>query len=160
MTYPHPADPDNTSNLVGASWRDRYKKARKDNRKFGPRSYGIDLDFVLVEKNPPGIVAFQDYKYPSELDYVRFAEVLAYNRLMTVAPVYIVETANPEEGPFSVRRYWGGDSRPNPPVVKLPLVGVFVDWEAFYKDFEEKLRAAFRKRNGQWTIEDLLKHAD
>ena len=123
----------------GSERRDIFKRLHKQlNGSF----YGCDLDFTLVSKYPPGIVAFLDYKTP--WDMVQFSEVLAYNDLMDKAPVYIIEASNPQTGPFTIRQYKGGDWRPNPPKVQLQTVAVCSDWEALGR-WERDLRMRYNK---------------
>ena len=83
--------------LQGSPLRDKFKRAHKQ---LSGRFYATDLDFILVEKEPPGIVACFDYKHP--MDRITFAEVLAYNALN--CPVYIIQASDPEHGPFRVQR--------------------------------------------------------
>ena len=114
--------------LRGAPRRDAFKHAHK--ARLGPGGYyASDLDLVLVAKAPAGIVAFLDCKQPGEP--LSFAEVLTYNGLLAVAPIYVVEVRDPEAGPFAIRRYLGGDWHPRPPEVRLEPIGVCPDWPAF-----------------------------
>lgn len=109
-----------TKALVGSPHRDAFKHWHKSlDRGF----YGCDLDFVLVGKSPPRIVAVLDYKKPHEP--VAFSEVLAYNHLVESGiPVYLVSTAPllPPYTSLTVRQYLGGDWRPSPPVYQVHSV--------------------------------------
>ncbi len=105
--------------------------------------YGLDVDFCCVEKRPAGIAAFIDYKTPWEA--ITFSEVIAYNDLMALAPVYVIRAADPERGPFQVFEYLGGDFKPDPPVVKLEFRANCKDWLAL-GTWEAMARTAFRKR--------------
>lgn len=134
-------------NLIGSDKRDVFRRRHKD---YGTKLYSLDADMVWVEKYPPGIVAYIDYKQQS--DSVTFSEVLAYNEWSTTAPVYIITGDDPENGPFTVERYEGGNWKPEPPEVKLRLVIECPDWESL-TTWEEKLRDKYRKSNGQ-----LIKH--
>jgi hypothetical protein len=68
---------DNKLNCKGSPSRDAFKWWHKH---LIETFYACDLDFVLVEKDFPGIVAILDYKQPG--DTVTFSEALAYNRLV------------------------------------------------------------------------------
>lgn len=127
--------------LRGSPARDAFKRRHKD---FGAL-YASDADLCLVSKNPPGIIAYLDYKAP--YDSVTFAEVLLYNDWMRRTPVYIVEGADPERGPFLVHRYEGGDWRPDPPKVQLRLVVECPNYEAFIT-WEEALRRRYERYRG------------
>ena len=64
--------------LIGAKSRDAWKYWHKTQcPPWGSRFWGLDVDFVLVDKNPPRIIAVLDYKQPH--DIVGFSEVIAYN---------------------------------------------------------------------------------
>ena len=65
---------------------------------------------------------------------------MAYNALRALAPVCVVEVRDPTTGPFTVRRYRGGDWRPSPPRVDLEPVAVCAGWEAFAA-WERSLRS-------------------
>lgn len=130
-----------TARLEGSPNRDRFKRLHKD---MGPGYNGCDLDFVCVDKYPPGIVCFIDYKTPS--DSVTFAEVLCYNALKEVAPLYIVEGQDPNTGPFRIVQYMEGDWRPEPPIVKLEERYVAANWNELRK-WEQGVRMAYRQRN-------------
>jgi hypothetical protein len=136
----------------GSERRDAFKLKHKE---CGGNLYATDADLCLVEKRPPGTVAYLDYKAPS--DSITFAEVIQYNEWMKQAPVYIVEGENPEVGPFVIKRYLGGDWGPHPPDVSLEDETKCPDWDAFWQ-WERELRVEYRKRGG-WkgrlrTIED------
>lgn len=122
--------------LVGAPRRDAFKAAHKV-MLGGGGYYASDVDLALVAKAPEGIVAFLDCKQPGEL--LSMAEVLAYNALLVLAPIYVVEVRDAWKGPFRIHRYRGGDHRPRPPEVQLEAVTTCVDWPAF-KRWEAHLR--------------------
>jgi len=137
---------DNNKQLLkGSPSRDTFKQMHKT---LAGRFYACDIDFVLVENRPPYIIAFLDFKLP--YDSVTFAEVLAYNTLSMVAPVYIVESPNPEMGPFSIRRYLNGviKTYPTKPHITLGNAETYHDWEAL-GEWEAKLR---KQRIGKATI--------
>jgi len=125
---------DNKKALKGSPSRDLFKQAHKT---LAKQFYACDIDFVWVGKYPPGIIAFLDFKLPR--DKVTFSEVLAYNDLLKIAPVYIVEAPDPVAGPFTVSRYTGGDFKPNPPTVKLEHIETCPDLAAF-GEWEQKIR--------------------
>lgn len=110
-----------------------------------PRScYGIDIDFALIEKSPPGIVAILDYKRPG--DKVTFSEVIAYNALAQHWWVFIVEGQDPEKGPFVARQYLDGDWRPDVPVVRYGQEYHLETW-ADFGAWEKWLRSQYRRRS-------------
>ena len=109
-------------------------KAGQEKRKlpYSNKSfYACDIDFVLVAKFPFRIVAFLDYKGKSER--ITFSEVIAYNNLITIAPLYVIRSNNAKKGPFDIWNYLHGDPKPEPPVIKDELVRQCETWQ----DFEE-----------------------
>ncbi len=120
--------------LEGAPRRDRWKRLHKD---LARNLYGCDIDFVIVEKAPPGIVAFVDYKRRGET--VTFAEVIAYNDLIQRAPLFLVIGNDPDSGEFEVRQYLAGDWRPEPPEVTTVHKAHCANW-ADYGRWESHLR--------------------
>lgn len=129
---------DDRRTLQGSSWRDRFKRAHKS---ISARFYACDADLLLIEKDPPGVVAIVDYKHPN--DRITFAEVIAYNALAEHVPVYIV--IGLPNGPFDVFHYLEGDPRPDPPCVRLELVCTCRDWREF-ESWERGLRSAYKRR--------------
>lgn len=121
--------------LRGSPRRDAFKHAHK--AKLGPGFWASDLDLVLIRKAPPGIVAILDCKQPGEP--LSFAEVIAYNALMRLVPIFVVEARDAETGPFRVLAYHGGDWRPSPPIVRLEPVADCADWAAL-GEWESALR--------------------
>ena len=125
--------------LKGSPSRDIFKQMHKTlHRSF----YACDIDFVLVGNRPhrpAGIIAFLDFKLPQ--DKVTFSEVLAYNDLLKIAPVYIIESPNPETGPFAIRRFLSGviNRYPAKPSIALDNAEMCCDWEAF-EVWERKIR--------------------
>ena len=135
---------DDKRQLIGSPSRDQFKRAHKE---LASGLYACDLDFVLVSKYPPGIVAFLDYKR-DEYDFVQFTEAIAYNDLMDIAPGYIVMGRDPDNGPFSIYRYLlPGQWRPNPPIVHLSTRLLCPTWED-YEEWEWSLRREYTKRGG------------
>ena len=129
-------------NLIGSETRDIFRRAHKE---LPGDFYATDGDLILVSKNPLGIVAYLDYKTP--FDCVSFTEAVLYNEWMPIAPVYIVEGADPANGPFTVKRYLGANWRPEPPIVNWGDVEVLVDWTEF-EAWERQLRMEYKKRGG------------
>lgn len=132
-------------NLQGSERRDVFKRLHKH---MSSAFWASDLDFGLVSKTPPGVVAFQDVKAPWEL--VTFAEVILYNQLSVIAPVYIVEVANPQTGPFRISLFSTGDHRPNPPRVELTLMTECRNWKEL-EAWEAQLRRNYQLRGGRRT---------
>lgn len=129
-------------NLIGSRKRDLFRRKHKD---YGDKLYSLDGDMIWVEKEPPGIVAYIDYKTTD--DNVTFSEVLAYNVWATTTPVYIIQADDPETGPFTVLRYEGGNWKPEPPDVEMRFVLLCKDWEEL-TDWEGKLRDRWKKNGG------------
>ena len=130
--------------LKGSPSRDIFKHLHKQ---YMPKQcYGTDLDFVLIAKYPNRIVAFVDYK--GLYDTITFSETIAYNILKDIAPVYIIQSNNPEEGPFTIYQYLNGDPAPEPPKVKLELINTFLRW-ADLKDWESRIRIFKLKKAGE-----------
>ena len=126
---------DATQNLEGSPSRDRFKLLHK--KKCASSSYACDLDFILVGKSPYRIVAFLDYKLSK--DKVTFSEIIAYNILKKIATVYIIRSLKPDNGPFLITRFDGGDPSPNPPVANCSFVKECATWEDFNK-WEQDIR--------------------
>ena len=128
-------------NAQGSEANDIFKRRHK--QELPGSYYALDVDLILVSKFPPGVVAYLDYK--KSADSVTFTEALYYNSRLTEAPVFIVESDDPEVGPFSIYRYLGGDTKPEPPDVQIELVDKFDDWAGF-KIWEGVLRQEYIKR--------------
>lgn len=124
--------------LEGSPRRDRWKRLHKD---LARNFYGCDLDFVIVEKAPPGIVAFVDYKRRDEP--VTFAEVITYNDLIQRAPLFLVIGNDPDSGVFEIRQYLVGDWHPEPPTVTTSHKAHCASW-ADYSKWESQLRHEYR----------------
>jgi hypothetical protein len=129
-------------NLKGSEKRDVFKRRHKDLR---GSFYATDADFCLVSKKPPGTVAYLDYK--ASYDSVTFAEVIQYNEWRNHAPVFIFEGDDPENGPFIVYRYLGGNWKPEPPEIELERITELEDWRAVER-WEANLRSEYRRRGG------------
>ena len=131
--------------LIGAKSRDAWKYWHKTQcPPWGSRFWGLDVDFVLVDKNLPRIIAVLDYKQPH--DIVGFSEVIAYNAFIDAGMGVFIITAQwnqdsgyPKFKAFQIEEYLGGDYRPNPPVVQLKLV-MQNGSEMDYWKWERKLR--------------------
>jgi len=129
-------------NLKGSEKCDLFKRKHKDlHRSY----YASDVDLCLISKFPPGVVAYLDYKTTS--DCVTFSEVILYNELIITKPVYIIIGDDPENGPFEIKRYLGGDWNPDPPLVDLQYIGTVKTWGEFAL-WESKLRSWYTKRIG------------
>ena len=129
-------------NLIGSKARDLFRRMHKE---LSPQFYACDGDLILVSKTPPGTVAYLDYKRRS--DYVTFSEAIQYNEWMASAPVYVIESDNPAEGPFTVKRYLGANWRPEPPIVNWEETEVVANWAEF-EEWEIRLREEYKKRGG------------
>ncbi len=133
-----------TAGLRGSPLRDQFKALHKS--ELPGHMTGCDLDFMIVEKNPDGIVAFMDVKRPGE--NVTFAEVIGYNALLRIAPLYLLYTNGPEAleaGRFEVQRYLGGNRGPNPPTIRTELYARLNSWEEFRR-WEQALRDGSKGR--------------
>jgi hypothetical protein len=136
---------DRMRQLKGSPLRDLFKLLHK--RKLPSTMFGCDLDFVIVEKNPDCIIAFLDVKVLDE--GVTFSEVIAYNKLLAQAPLYLLYTAGEttmEQGEFKIFQYVGGNRGPNPPAVNMRFCTEIANWNE-YRQWEQGLRDA-SKRNG------------
>lgn len=125
--------------LKGSESRDQFKYLHK---KLDKKFYACDIDFVLVDKYPFRIVAFLDYK--GRFEKVTFSEVIAYNYLLTIAPLYIIRSRDVETGPFDIWSYLGGDPQPEPPVIKDELVRQCESWNDL-GEWEHELRLNSRR---------------
>lgn len=136
-----------TAELKGSPLRDLYKQLHK--AKLAPHMVGCDLDFVIVEKDPDCIVAFKDVKRYGEK--VTFSEVIAYNQLLRLAPLYLLYAENEEAlevGKFIVHRYLGGNRRPNPPTIQTEIYARLDNWND-YQRWEQELRNATKQSRPQ-----------
>ncbi len=122
-------------NLIGSPSRDIFKSKHK--KLLSKKFYACDLDFILVAKCPFHIVAFLDYKKGREP--ITFSEVIAYNILKQIAPVFIIRGGKPETGPFKIFKYNNGNPSPEPPIVDLVLIRHCESWTDF-GDWEQELR--------------------
>lgn len=131
--------------LKGSPVRDAFKHWHKT---LDRALWACDVDFLLLEKDPPGIVAALDFKLIGSQDRVTFTEVLAYNHFLRVGiPVFIVWSCPPFEK-FSVQEYLGGDHRPDPPDVELGYMLLDATAREF-ELWEEWLRRAHKLRMEQ-----------
>jgi hypothetical protein len=119
------------------SWsRDVWKWSHKQSH---PSHWGCDLDFCIVGKNPARIIAIFDYKNGPR-DRIRFTEAIAYQALLKIAPVFIVQSPCPFCGPFTITRLLATDYRPEPPRCEWGESVIVQDWGGFHQ-WETKLRA-------------------
>lgn len=144
---------DDKKDLEGSKNRDRFKRLHKEQTYEG--FYSLDIDFAFVEKNhnkgrkDPVIVAITDFKMPS--DKLVFSEVLAYNQFIeNHIPVFIVEALNedfcdlpPNKHRFRVKRYLGGDYKPDPPEWDTEIVADNLTWDGF-ASWQSELRTQRR----------------
>jgi hypothetical protein len=120
--------------LKGSPSRNGFKYLHK---KLSRRFYACDLDFILVGKSPYRIIAFLDYKRQTEP--LTFSEIIAFNELKKLAPVFIVRSNNVEQGPFQILRFEGGDPTPDPPVYNLTAIHYCKTWQDL-EDWEAGVR--------------------
>lgn len=133
-----------TATAKGSPLNDLFKQYHK--LRLPNHMFGSDIDFVIVEKNPDCIVAFKDLKRLDE--GVTFAEVIAYNQLIRLAPLYLLYVQSESDviaGKFDVHRYLGGNRGPNPPVVRTELYARITCWDE-YNRWEQELRNATKRR--------------
>lgn len=132
--------------LKGSPSRDEFKHWHKTLNK---RFYAADIDFCLVEKEPPGIVAFFDYKKDNDnkkrKDFVTFAEAIQYNELVRAGFLLFIVFGNEETGLFTVERYIWGDPRPEPPKIKFKRIKERITKPEF-ELWEGELRRWYRER--------------
>lgn len=120
------------SDLMGSPSRDMFKHWHKQ-RPMPNSFYACDVDFVLIEFNPPHIAAILDYKMPK--DKLTSTECLAFNELSKHYPVYIVYS-NADFINFTIFRYAGCDLSIEPiqPCLADKLLlhrqVEFIKWEA------------------------------
>lgn len=112
-------------NLKGSESKDEFKRRHKD---LSPTFYCSDIDLVWVCANPPEVIAHIEFK--THGDSITFTQIILFNRLLSIAPVYIVE-GFPETGEFYIREYLGGDSKSNPPTTKLKDIKYLRNWNEF-----------------------------
>ena len=121
--------------LKGSEKLDMFKYMHK---KLNRSYYAADGDLVLITKYPsPGVVAYLDYK--ANGDSVTFSEVILYNEWLKTKPVYIVQGNDPENGPFDIYSYLGGNYIPDPPDVELQYICTVETWAEF-EQWEKSIR--------------------
>jgi len=106
----------------------------------------------LVTKYPPGIIAFLDYKQRD--DKVTFAETIAYNVLLKIAPIFLI-IGEATEGPFVIKEYRGGNFRPEPPECDLLKIKEVQDWQEL-GEWERQLRQDYKEKHSE-PIVNILK---
>lgn len=137
-----------TKDLEGSKTNDKWRWLRK--QVLSKRFYGIDGDFICTSKNPMGIVAYFDLK-SSMGEKVTFSETIAYNQWLKTTPVYILYIIDIEVGHFVIKRYAGGNPKPEPPEVELKNERLVQDWIE-YGEWEQQLRTRYEKTKG-WKLE-------
>lgn len=122
-------------NIKGSPSRDEFKQKHKELLRW---FYASDADLCLVSKNPPGVVAYLDFKLPN--DEISFAEGILYNAwIKTGTPVFVIQ-GDPETGQFMIMRVLQVDWKPNPPIVQYDEeIYPTKDWDE-YQEWEKKLR--------------------
>ena len=125
---------DNIKSLEGSKKKDRFKRLHKDLHKS---LYACDVDLCLVNFSPPGIVAFLDYK--TKIDGITKTEILVYNILMKIAPIYIVQ-GDADIADFVITKYKGGNSKER--TCKRDWVVRTYGWEE-YEVWEKELRKSW-----------------
>lgn len=123
-------------NLKGSSKRDIFKWAHKNKMNDAP-FYAADADLCLIMSKPKrGVVAYLDYKGSGEP--ITFTEQILYDEWVTAKPVYIVEGADPENGPFKIHLYkFGGECE---------HVRTVSDWSEFTR-WESEVRTSYSRRS-------------
>ena len=107
----------------------------------------------LIEKYPyRDIVAYLDYKTPR--DNITFVEAILYNEWAKQRPVYIVESDDPENGPFTVKRYLSGNPKPEPPEIEWGKSIVLKDSKEF-ENWEGTLRKKHRVYHREISQRDI-----
>jgi hypothetical protein len=137
--------------VVGSDTRDLFRSQHKQD--LPHHMFGLDFDFVLVEKNPYKIVAVLDVKV-GKREKLTFTEVIAYNAILKngFADVFIIYAKCVESlkrWELSIYQYLGGDPVPEPPKKKLFLVQKtksledFQQWEQTIRDNSKKAVSFF-----------------
>ena len=141
--------------LIGSPSRDAFKHWHHN--KLPGAFYACDLDFVLVEKSPPGVVAVLDYKTPR--DKIKFSEVLAYDDLLEKGiPVFIVQSEWEGEHAFenfTIQRYLKGTIRkwPKSPEVELEMIAENISASDFEK-WEKELRHQHKLKDDKFREQE------
>jgi hypothetical protein len=136
-----------TKHLIGSASRDMFKWYHKNH--LSKYFWCFDADLVMVEKNPPGIVAVMDFK--ETWDAVTFSEALGYNAFIERGiPVFLIwSNVLDETNPFtlfSVTEYLGGDWRPNPPKIETRSVLDRVSRHEF-EQWETEIRNVYKRNS-------------
>jgi hypothetical protein len=132
--------------LKGSPLRDLFKQLHKE--MLPGHMTGCDLDFMIVEKNPDCIAAFVDFKKVGER--LTYAEAIAYNELLRVAPLYLIYAAGEtaiKGGQFEMWQFLSADRGPDIPAVEKVFCARSANWTE-YGHWEQSLRAA-SKKNGK-----------
>jgi len=114
-------------NLKGSEKRDIFKWAHK-NKMGNADFYAADADLCLItnSKKNPGVVAYLDYK--DVTDDITYTERFLYDEWTASKPVFIVEAADPENGPFTIYQYKSGGGKKR--LCNLENWEAFMSWEA------------------------------
>jgi len=127
--------------LYGSRSRDTFRFMHK---KLNPKFYASDGDLILVSFDPPGIVAYLDYKQVN--DSITVTEKLLYNEWCSSTPVYIIQGDKPELGQFDIYRYIKSDIREKE---LLEFSTSVYSWDE-YSNWEMELRNQYKYYNGNW----------
>lgn len=130
---------DELRNRSGSSSRDYFRLLHK--KRLPAHMFGVDLDFVWVEKNPHMVIAGVDIKLIG--DGITFTEVILYNEwIAQFAPLYLIYAKSRgaiAKGAFSIYRYESGNPGPEPPIVQKRLVKTVANWREF-GEWQQALR--------------------
>lgn len=133
---------DNKKNLKGSPSRDEFKWRHKKLRR---NLYGSDLDYSLVEFQPEGIAGFIDFK--KDHDCISTTEVILYNTISFIAPVFIVQGDDLENGRFDIYRYYLTDIKSEKPLAEK--ITSVENWHE-YEQWEILIRQAYKKQDDDW----------
>lgn len=126
----------NKKNLKGSPNTDTFKYLHK--QRLPGSFYATDVDLVLMDHLGP--IAVIDFK--TRGDKVTYTEALLYRWFMGFSlPVFIIETKNPERGPFLVMRVHSFNIQENEVITVWSEINEMRSWteiEAWEKSLREK----------------------
>jgi len=135
---------DGKRNLKGSEAKDEFKRWHKT---LPSSFYACDGDLILIVKYPnPKPIAVIDYK--TVTDGTTFVEVILYNWLLKQGvPVFIISTipALPPYTSVTIKKYLGGDWKPNPPITHVVpiLTGMPIsDFERWESQLRNDIRSS------------------
>lgn len=144
----------------GSKSADAWRYIHKDKKYIPSSFYGLDLDFILIEKKPfPFIVAVIDIKVKGH-EEVGFSHIVAYNTYCLApepyrAPVYIIqinsgfERMDVSDHRMDIYRYVMGNPYPEDTPYTAVVEAVQLSWEE-YREWERELRDARRTEVEEW----------